>query len=98
MPKSWQKQWMMQRILATPPWADMSAIREKYYEAEALTLATGVKYVVDHIFPLNHPRICGLHIARNLQVIPYSHNEKKSNYWCPEQDDMFVDGHQLILL
>lgn len=98
MPPSWQRQWMLQRILATPPWASMHAILEKYNEAERLSQCTGNKYVVDHIVPLNHPRVCGLHVAWNLQVILYSRNERKSNYWCPEQNDMFVDGEQLILI
>lgn len=97
MPESWQRQWMMQRILATLPWTDMKAIREKYEEADALTLMTGTKYVVDHIIPLNHSRVCGLHTAINLQVITYKRNEAKSNYFCPEQEDLFGFEPQLEL-
>ncbi len=97
MPPSWKRQWMMQRILATVPWADMKAIQAKYEEADALSLLTGIRYVVDHVIPLNHPRVCGLHLACNLQVITYKRNEAKTNYFCPEQEDMFGFAPQLEL-
>lgn len=85
LPKSWRRQWMVQRIIATPPWADFKPIRAVYKEADRLTAATGEKYHVDHIVPLNHPRVCGLHVAWNLRPIPAGPNMAKSNDWCPEQ-------------
>ena len=90
--------WLTQRVLATPPWADMCDIRKVYKEARRLSLITGRIYVVDHVVPLNHPRVCGLHIALNLQVIPKEHNEVKGNYWCPEQTEMFDEPEQLSLI
>lgn len=30
LPRSWQRKWIIQRILATPPWADFVAIRKVY--------------------------------------------------------------------
>lgn len=41
--------------------------------------ATGFKWNVDHIVPLNHKRACGLHVADNFQVVPASWNFKKRN-------------------
>lgn len=77
--------WIVARILATPPWADFGPIRDVYREADRLTLVTGIKHHVDHIVPLNHPRICGLHVHWNLRPIKAAPNMAKSNDWCPEQ-------------
>lgn len=66
-------------LKATPPWADMAAIKEKYIKASALTHETGVPHEVDHIYPLRGVNICGLHIAENLQVIHRKKNRQKSN-------------------
>lgn len=90
--------WIVQRILATPTWACFDEIRAVYREADRLTLATGIKYNVDHIIPLNHPRVCGLHVAGNLRAIPAGPNMAKSNNWCPEQLEMFEGPEQLRLL
>ncbi len=79
----------MARILATPPWADFNAIREVYREADRLTAATGHKHQVDHIVPLNHPRVCGLHVDWNLRCLRATVNMSKGNYWCPEQLELW---------
>ncbi|PFH12913.1 hypothetical protein [Burkholderia sp. JKS000303] len=85
LPRTWQRKWIIQRIVATPPWADMRAIRTVYDEAARLTFETGVFHEVDHIVPLNHPRVCGLHVHWNLRAIPAGPNNAKGNTWCPEQ-------------
>lgn len=54
-------------------------IDEIYRRAQVLTAQTGVVYSVDHIVPINHPKVCGLHIPCNLQVITLEENVRKSN-------------------
>lgn len=72
------------QISATPAWADQAAILAVYAEAERLTLEAGVLHHVDHIVPLKHPLVCGLHIASNLRAIPASENMKKGNRHWPD--------------
>ena len=41
--------------------------------------ATGFKWHVDHIVPLNHKNASGLHVYSNFQVTPASWNVRKGN-------------------
>lgn len=41
--------------------------------------ATGFKWEVDHIVPLNHKEMSGLHVAANFQVVPMRWNRVKGN-------------------
>jgi len=68
--------------LATPKWLkrlDMLAIRHLYQIAVTMTRTTGEAYVVDHIIPLQHEDVCGLHVPWNLRVITRKENGLKSN-------------------
>lgn len=64
---------------ATPPWSDLKAIVEIYKESERITCETGIQHNVDHIIPLIHPLVCGLHVPANLQILTEEENLKKSN-------------------
>ena len=65
---------------AAPPWSDKAAVREIYKQCKRLNQRDGPRtWAVDHIYPLNHPLVCGMHIAINLQIVPYEENAKKSN-------------------
>ena len=58
---------------ATPKWANLDDILDVYKEASYMGLE------VDHIIPLKHPLVCGLHVWENLQLLSRSQNARKSN-------------------
>jgi hypothetical protein len=67
---------------ATPKWVtkeEKLAIRKLYLKAIELTKLTGVRYVVDHDYPLHGETICGLHVLSNLKIMTQEENLKKSN-------------------
>jgi len=67
---------------ATPSWLSPSQIVEieaLYFTARQLKRKTGQKYHVDHIVPLKHPMVCGLHVPWNLRVITDEENNIKKN-------------------
>jgi hypothetical protein len=61
-----------QKLKATPIWCDLKLIQEFYKNCPE-------EYHVDHIYPLQNDKICGLHVIWNLQYLPASENMKKSN-------------------
>lgn len=58
---------------ATPIWSNLEDIICVYQEADYFQLE------VDHIIPLKHPLVCGLHVWNNLQLLSRSDNARKSN-------------------
>ena len=102
--KAWKKahpQWTRayankrraERIKAVPKWANKFFIDEAYDLAarrSAIKCGGVAKWHVDHIVPLKHKLVCGLHTHDNLQVIPAAENFSKNNrYWpdMPENND-----------
>lgn len=66
-------------LRARPRWVNAQAIAVVYREAVDLTAKTGEPHHVDHIVPLRHPLVCGLHVPWNLQAIPARENLSKNN-------------------
>ena len=69
---------------ARPPWASPASCAAFWRVSKELTAQTGVQHSVDHIVPLQHPTVCGLHCPANMRVIPLRENTAKSNAWWPD--------------
>lgn len=72
------------KLRATPKWADEDMIKAIYKKAAQLTFDTGIKYHVDHVIPLIHGLVCGLHAHTNLEVVPAMLNHSKNNHRWPD--------------
>jgi hypothetical protein len=69
---------------ASPVWADQDTIRSFYKEAQYFEES------VDHIIPLSHPLVCGLHVEFNLQTMPLRDNIIKNNDFEPCEHELPV--------
>ena len=67
------------KLNATVIWSNDFFIKEAYSLAKLRNKLTGINWHVDHIVPLVHPLVCGLHTHNNLQVIPAKVNKLKGN-------------------
>ena len=72
---------------ATPSWLSKDLrkfIEIQYRMATLLSERMGEEYHVDHIHPLKHKELCGLHVPWNLRVITANENMRKNNLIIPE--------------
>ena len=95
--------WKIKR--GTPCWLDddqLKQIRDIYKERKHRNKIQGLTnkshpdfWNVDHIVPLMHPLVCGLHVPWNLQLMRRCENASKSNCYWPhapvQQLDLFND-------
>lgn len=63
------------KLNATPEWASEFDFDAIYRESSIL----GDDYEVDHIIPLKHELVCGLHVPWNLQILNKQDNRSKRN-------------------
>jgi predicted ATP-dependent protease len=68
------------KLQALPTWANLEAIKEFYKKCPK-------GYHVDHIYPLQSNKVCGLHVLANLQYLIASDNIRKSNKMPEELHD-----------
>lgn len=58
---------------------DLSPMVKKYRLAHIMNLISGKEYQIDHIIPIRHKNVCGLHRHWNMQVITKEENKRKFN-------------------
>ncbi len=67
-----------------PKWADRKAMRLLYQKRREWSERLGCQLHVDHVVPLKHPRVSGLHCESNLQLLADDLNQSKSNLTWPD--------------
>ena len=77
---NWQR-YMARKKQATVE--NSPAINYVYYAADVIKQVYGGRPDVDHIIPLHHELVCGLHVAHNLQLMNPKANSSKGNTWLP---------------
>ena len=58
---------------------------DELYIIELYDIAQRRGLEVDHIIPLSHPLVCGLHVPANLQLLTKSQNSSKGNSFVMEK-------------
>lgn len=66
-------------LSAMPKWISPESLLPVYRLAKEMTISTGIRHEVDHIFPLRGKTMSGLHVPWNLRVITKSENCSKGN-------------------
>jgi hypothetical protein len=67
---------------ATPCWLNqeqLQEIKDFYKMAKELETVFPWKQHVDHIVPIKHSKVCGLHVPWNLQILSVTANLEKGN-------------------
>lgn len=66
---------------ATTPWYDPQYLRDLYENIKEAEAIFKTKFHVDHIIPLTHKAVCGLHTQENFQILTAQANWIKNNRW-----------------
>jgi len=79
--RAYSAKYYISKTQAIPSWYEFekSLIEDIYIKRKELSDLTDTVYHVDHIIPLNHPLVCGLHTINNLQIITATENMIKNN-------------------
>lgn len=66
------------QLNATPSWAEVEKMKVVYQKAKEFDMH------VDHVVPLKHKLVCGLHVWANLQLLAAAENLSKQNRFWPD--------------
>jgi hypothetical protein len=77
-----RQSYIVQAYRAIPDWVDREQLKELKCKADRLTKETGIQHVLGHVIPLNHPKVCGLTVPWNLEVITWHRNLSLNNRCC----------------
>jgi len=64
----------IKRYTGVPKWVNRKELLDFYSKCP-------LGYAVDHIVPIRHKMVCGLHVPWNLQYLPESENAAKGNHY-----------------
>lgn len=78
------RKYRIKRQRAKTAWCTWAECDMIYAWAKVMSIFTGEVYNVDHVVPLVHPLVCGLHCPANLRAVPYAVNAQKSNNHWPD--------------
>jgi Na+-translocating ferredoxin:NAD+ oxidoreductase RnfC subunit len=70
---------------------DRIKVKAMYLKAQQMTIDSGIEYHIDHIIPLAHPDVCGLHTACNLQIILARENREKAQSFDPAEHEFVAE-------
>ena len=77
------------RHIRMPLWANKIRVRSVYLVAQEKSRISGRQFVVDHVIPIKHKLVCGLHVENNLRVILETDNSSKANSFNPNHSELF---------
>ena len=72
---------------------DKIKVKAIYLKAQQMTIDSGIEYHIDHIIPLAHPDVCGLHTACNLQIIRAKENREKAQSFDPAEHEFVAEKY-----
>ncbi len=89
-----RKSYIIGAVLATAFWVDKASLHEIDRRAKEESRITGFLHVVDHVIPINNPRVCGLTVPENLRVVRWEVNAQKGGAWCEWHGELFDEPEQ----
>lgn len=86
-----RRPYVRQGYLSCPEWADRDEMKWLDWCRRAWSAATGTEHVLDHLVPLNHPRVCGLTVPWNFALLPRAVNAHKGGHWREGQTKLALE-------